>query len=256
MTSIFWKGDAMKGTSGKILILLGISALVFAFFNFGGSQYLTLDYLKSSQQTFGAFYAENAAMTIAAYMGIYIVVTALSLPGATILTLAGGALFGVVTGTVVVSFASTIGASCAFIVARFLLRDTVQAKFGEKLQVFNKGVENEGAFYLFTLRLIPIFPFFMINLVMGLTPLKLAQFFFVSQLGMLPGTAVYVNAGTQLGQIDSLKGILSLNLIISFALLGILPIVAKKVVGLLKSRKGGSGPSSNGSSGTNHNKAA
>lgn len=224
----------MKAVKGKILVLLAIVALIFAFFHFGGREYLTLEYLKSSQQAFASYYSEHAASTIVIYMGIYILVTALSLPGATILTLAGGALFGLVTGTVVVSFASTIGASCAFLVARFLLRDTVQAKFGEKLKVINRGIEQEGVFYLFSLRLIPLFPFFVINLVMGLTPLRLTQFFLVSQIGMLPGTAVYVNAGTQLSQLDSLKGILSPSLILSFALLGVFPLLAKKLLPLFK----------------------
>ena len=235
----------MKGKAPRIVLVVALAALVFCFFKFGWGQYLTLEYLKGSQQQFAGFYAENTALTIAAYMGIYVAVTALSLPGATILTLAGGALFGVLVGTVIVSFASSIGATCAFLVARFLLRDGIQAKFSDKLKVINKGVQEEGAFYLFTLRLIPLFPFFVINLVMGLTPISVARFFFVSQIGMLPGTAVYVNAGTQLGQIDSLTGILSPTMIVSFALLGIFPIVAKKIVSVIQRKRGPGAPTQN-----------
>jgi uncharacterized membrane protein YdjX (TVP38/TMEM64 family) len=153
------------------------------------------------------------------------------------MTLVGGGVFGLLIGTLVVSFASTIGATLAFLVSRFLLRDYVQHKFGERLRAINRGIEKEGAFYLFTLRLIPIFPFFVINLVMGLTPLKTWQFFFVSQIGMLAGTIVYVNAGSQLASIDTVSDILSPSLLLSFALLGLFPLIAKKLVELLKARK-------------------
>jgi uncharacterized membrane protein YdjX (TVP38/TMEM64 family) len=170
-------------------------------------------------------------------MLIYIVVTGLSLPGAAVMTLAGGALFGLWTGTLIVSFASSIGATLACFVSRFVLRDWVQGKFGDKLSVINEGISKEGAFYLFTLRLIPVFPFFMINLVMGLTKMPLRTFYWVSQLGMLAGTIVYVNAGKELGKIDSLKGILSPGLIASFVLLGIFPIAAKKLISLYKTKK-------------------
>ncbi|MEJ2696489.1 MAG: TVP38/TMEM64 family protein [Candidatus Sulfobium sp.] len=170
-------------------------------------------------------------------MGAYILVTSLSLPGAAALTIAGGALFGLWTGTIVVSFASSIGATLACFAARFVLRDWVQSRFGEKLKRVNEGIEREGAFYLFTLRLVPVFPFWLINLVMGLTRMPLRRFYWVSQLGMIPGTIVYVNAGKELGQIESLSGIFSPGLIISFALLGIFPIAAKKTVALLRSKK-------------------
>jgi uncharacterized membrane protein YdjX (TVP38/TMEM64 family) len=152
------------------------------------------------------------------------------LPGATILTLAGGAIFGLLWGTVIVSFASTIGASLAFLSARFLFRDTVQAKFGEQLKTINEGIEKEGEYYLFTLRLVPLFPFFMINLLMGLTTLKIRTFYGISQIGMLAGTLVYVNAGTQLGKLESLSGILSPILVGSFVLLGLFPLIAKTIV--------------------------
>jgi uncharacterized membrane protein YdjX (TVP38/TMEM64 family) len=175
---------------------------------------------------------------IASYTLIYIAVTALSLPGAAVMTLAGGGLFGLLVGTIVVSFASTIGATLAFLVSRFLLRDWVQTKFNDKLQPINDGIEADGAFYLFTLRLVPAFPFFIINLVMGLTPIKTIQFYLTSQIGMLAGTIVFVNAGTHLSKIDSLNGILSPGLLISFILLGIFPFLAKKGLNIIKTKRG------------------
>ena len=170
-------------------------------------------------------------------MLIYIVVTALSLPGAAVMTLAGGALFGFVVGTIVVSFASTIGATLACFVSRFLLREWVQKKFGDKLKSINKGIQDEGAFYLFTMRLIPVFPFFVINLVMGLTKMSLLTFYWVSQVGMLPGTMVYINAGKELAKIESLSGILSPSLLISFTILGIFPITVKKLMSWYRTKK-------------------
>lgn len=218
----------------KWLLIGGIVAVIGLIIAFDGHTYLTLENLKAQQSAIADFYAANTFLTIAAYMGIYILVTALSLPGAAILTLAGGAFFGLFAGTVVVSFASTIGASCAFLVARYLFRDSFQEKFGEKLKTINEGVEREGAFYLFSLRLIPAFPFFLINILMGMTPIKLSTFFLVSQLGMLPGTFVFVNAGTQLAQIDSLQGILSPGLIGSFVLLGVFPLAVKKIMKVVR----------------------
>ncbi len=201
-------------------------------------RYLTLDFIKDSQSRLQGLYATHTLLVIGAYMGIYILVTALSLPGAAVLTLAGGALLGLVTGTVAVSVASTVGATLACFVARFLLRDWVQTRFGERLATVNRGVEREGAFYLFTLRLIPVFPFFVINLVMGLTRMPLRTFFWVSQVGMLPGTLVYVNAGRELGKIDSLSGILSPSLIFSFVLLGLFPITVKKLMAYYRRKSG------------------
>ena len=221
----------------QIVILTALIALVALFFIFDLKQYLTLEYIKSQQQAFADYYSENTVLTIAIYFVIYVITTALSLPGAAVLTLVGGALFGLVTGTIVVSFASTLGATLAFLVSRFLLGDYVQSKFSDKLKVINQGIEKEGEFYLFTLRLVPLFPFFLINLVMGLTPIRTFKFFIVSQLGMLPGTIVYVFAGTQLAQIDSLQGILSPGLIGAFVLLGIFPLLAKKTLELIKRRR-------------------
>ena len=222
---------------GKIIILIVIATLVFLFFKFNLGQYLTLEAMKENREAFLNQYNESPLLTIVVYMAVYILSTALSLPGAALLTLLGGALFGLVTGTILVSFASTIGATLAFLASRFLLRDWVQKKFGSQLQTIYKGVEKDGAFYLFTLRLIPAVPFFVINLAMGLTPMKTWIYFLVSQVGMLAGTIVYVNAGTQLAQIDSLKGILSPNLIFSFVLLGLFPLIGKKIVSLVKGKK-------------------
>ena len=214
------------------VIVLGIVA--FRYFDLG--QYLTLEYLKASQAKFQALYLENRTLVVAAYMGIYIAVTALSLPGAVVLTLAGGGLFGLVVGTVAVSFASTIGATLACAFSRFLLRDWVQNKFGDKLSAINNGIDKEGAFYLFSLRLVPIFPFFVINLAMGLTRRRLVTFYWVSQVSMLAGTMVYVNTGKELAKIDSLSGIMSPGVLISFALLGLFPITVKKLLGIYKSK--------------------
>ena len=221
----------------KIVLLAVVAALVAAFFVLDLGRFLSLDYVKGAQAQLDALYAERPLQVIGAYFAIYVAVTALSLPGAAIMTLLGGAIFGLVVGTVVVSFASTIGATLAMLVARYLLRDGVRARFGARLAEIDKGVQREGAFYLFTLRLVPIFPFFVINLLMGLTAMKARTFFGVSQLGMLAGTLVYVNAGTQLARIESLAGILSPALVGSFVLLGIFPLVAKKIVDAVKARK-------------------
>ena len=219
-------------------IILGLIALViFLFFSYDLQHLLTLDGLKNGLGDFEAWRSESPTLVALVFLGIYVCVTALSLPGAAVMTLAAGALFGVLWGTVIVSFASSIGATLAFLASRYFLQETVQNKFGERLKAINAGIEREGAFYLFTLRLVPVFPFFLINLLMGLTPIKAATFYLVSQLGMLAGTIVYVNAGTQLAQIESLSGILSPALIFSFALLGIFPFIAKKVISIFKAKR-------------------
>ncbi len=225
----------MKST--KSLLLLVIAMLVVAFFMFDLHQYLTLDALKSRQHAIESYRSTHPALAVVFYGLIYIAVTALSLPGAAILTLAGGAVFGLLWGTVIVSFASTIGATLAFLAARFLFRDTVKSRFSSRIKAIDEGIERDGSFYLFTLRLVPLFPFFIINLVMGLTTLKVKTFYWVSQLGMLAGTIVYVNAGTQLAKIESLSGILSPALIASFVLLGIFPMIAKKIVSSIHAKK-------------------
>ena len=215
----------------KIAVVVLVCVAVALFWMFDLGQYLTLSYLKASQVKFTALYEGNRILVISIYMLIYILVTALSLPGAAVMTLAGGGLFGLWVGVLVVSFASTIGATLACLVSRFLLRDWVQNKFGDKLGAVNKGIKEEGNFYLFTLRLVPIFPFFVINLVMGLTKMPLLSYYWISQVGMLPGTIVYVNAGKELAKIESLSGILSPGLITSFVILGIFPIIVKKLLG-------------------------
>jgi len=221
----------------RILIAAVIAGIIAAFKFFNLGDYFTLSYIKASQQRFEILYNEHQFLVIAGYMLMYILVTSLSLPGAAVMTLAGGALFGLLTGTIIVSFASTIGATLACFVCRFILRDWVQGKFGDKLKTVNEGVEREGAFYLFTLRLIPVFPFWLINLVMGLTKMSLKNFYLVSQIGMLPGTIVYVNAGKELARIDSISGILSPGLILSFVLLGLFPIITKKLLSLYKTKR-------------------
>jgi len=225
----------MKGS--RILILVAIVAAIAAFFVFDLGRYLSLDFLKSQQAAVSSYAAQSPLAAAAAFFAVYVAVTGLSLPGAAILTLAGGAVFGLLWGTVIVSFASSAGATLAFLVSRFLLRDWVQSKFGDKLAPINAGIAKEGAFYLFALRLVPAFPFFVVNLVMGLTPLRAGTFYWVSQVGMLAGTVVYVYAGTQLAQITSLRGILSPGLIGAFVLLGLFPFIAKRIVGTLKARK-------------------
>ena len=221
------------------LILLGaIVVLVALFFVFDLGRYLNLGFFQAQRAVVVDFYEDNPWLTIAAFMAIYIAMAALSLPGAAIMTLAAGAIFGLAVGLVLVSFASTIGATLACLLARYLFRDAVQSRFGKFLQKINEGIEKEGAFYLFAVRLVPVFPFFVVNLVMALTPIRLWTFYWVSQIGMLAGTAVYVNAGKEIGQLESLSGILSPMLLISFALLGIFPIVAKKMLNVLGKRFG------------------
>ncbi len=224
-------------TKSRWLVLLLVVGAIVAFFALDLGRFASLAYLKAQQAEFEAFYATRPVLTIAVFFMVYVAVTGLSLPGALVMTLAGGALFGVVVGTIVVSFASTIGATLAFLASRFLFRDAVRARFGEKLKALDAGIAKEGAFYLFTLRLVPAFPFFVINLAMGLTPIRAATFYWVSQIGMLAGTIAYVNAGTQLGRIESAKGILSPGLIGSFVVLGLLPLVLKKILDTLKARR-------------------
>jgi pyruvate/2-oxoglutarate dehydrogenase complex dihydrolipoamide dehydrogenase (E3) component/uncharacterized membrane protein YdjX (TVP38/TMEM64 family) len=221
----------------KVIVVAVVALLVGVFFAAGGPAYLTFENLKAQQLAIQEVYARHPAPTVLAYFLVYVAVTGLSLPGAALMTLVAGAIFGLVWGTVIVSFASTIGATLAFLVSRFLLRDWVQGRFGHSLRTINAGIEREGAFYLFTLRLIPAIPFFAINLAMGLTPMRAVTFFWVSQLGMLAGTIVYVNAGTRLAAIESPGDILSPELIGAFVLLGIFPLIAKKIVDAVKARR-------------------
>ncbi|MCA0212984.1 MAG: FAD-dependent oxidoreductase [Proteobacteria bacterium] len=221
----------------KTVLVIAVLAAAVAFFALDLGRFLSLDYLKQSQAQFATLVQSQPLLVAGSYFSIYVAATALSLPGAAIITLAGGAIFGLGWGLLIVSFASSIGATLAFLVARFLLRDSIEARFGNRLAEINRGVEKDGAFYLFTLRLIPLVPFFVINLVMGLTQMRAWTFYWVSQLGMLAGTAVFVNAGTQLARIDSLKGILSPALLGSFVLLGVFPWLARKGVEAMQKRK-------------------
>ena len=216
----------------RVAVLAAIVVLVAAFFYFDGARYLRLDYLREQRAAIDAFYAAHPLQSTALYFAVYVAATALSLPGAAILTLAGGAIFGLLWGTLIVSFASSIGATLAFLASRFLLRDWVQGRFGARLRPVNEGVANEGAFYLFALRLVPAFPFFVINLLMGLTPLRAWTFYWVSQLGMLAGTVAYVYAGTQLGEFR-----LSPGLVLAFTLLGLFPLITKKILDVAKAKR-------------------
>ena len=220
-----------------ILVLVLLGAIV-AYFLFDLGQILSLENFKASQADIVAAQDTNPVLYIAGFFILYVAVTGLSIPGAAIMTLIAGALFGVVVGTIIVSFASTLGASLAFLSARFVLREWVQGKFGQRLRAIDEGLEKDGAFYLFTLRLIPVFPFFVINLLMGLTRIKTGTFFWVSQLGMLPATIVFVNAGTQISRIESTAGLLSPMLIASFVALALFPWVAKGLVALVQRSRG------------------
>lgn len=214
-----------------------VALFIVAFFLFDLGQYLTLEYLKEKQSVIDSYTATNPITAGLIFFLAYILVTGLSLPGAAILTLTAGAIFGLLWGTIIASFASAIGATVAFLAARFLFRDMVQQRFSSRLAAINKGVEEDGPFYLFILRLVPVFPFFVINLVMALTPMPVAVFYLVSQIGMLAGTIVYVNAGTQIARISELGDILSPQLIGSFVLLGVFPLIAKKVAAIIKARR-------------------
>ena len=221
----------------QIVLLLLLALAIGAFVALDLGRYLSFEQLKASQASFDQLYAQQPVMVAAVYFGVYVLATALSIPGAVIITLGGGAVFGLWQGLLLVSFASTLGATLAFLASRFVLREWVEAHFGQRLADINAGVDKEGAFYLFTLRLIPVVPFFLINLLMGLTRMKTWTYYWVSQLGMLAGTAVYVNAGTQLAQLDSVQGILSPALLGSFVLLGIFPLLARRVVAAVQKRK-------------------
>ncbi|MGB0846632.1 MAG: FAD-dependent oxidoreductase [Thiolinea sp.] len=221
----------------KLIIVALIVAAIIAFFAFDLGRFFSLEYIKSQQEAFTAYYAENTFTTLLIFFVIYVIMAALSLPGAAIMTILAGTLFGLVTGVIVVSFASTLGATLAFLASRYLLRDSLEARYADKLRVINEGVDKEGPLYLFAMRLVPLFPFFLVNLLMGLTRIKTPVFAFVSQIGMLAGTIVYVYAGTQLGQLDSLSGILSPGLIFAFVLLGVFPMIAKKVMDRIRGNK-------------------
>jgi len=224
-------------TSKKWMLVALIAAVVIGFIVSGGGELLTLQNLKDNQQLLESWIDRNLVVAVLGFVAMYVVVTALSLPGAAIMTLAGGAFFGNIYGLAAVSVASTIGASLAFLVARFLVRDTLRERYRDTVARMDRGIKKDGAFYLATLRLVPVFPFFLINLAMGLTAMKLRTYALVSWAAMLPGTFVYVNAGTQLSQVESTGDILSAELLLSFALLGLFPLIAKFVVDFIRRRR-------------------
>jgi len=226
----------MRIKTSHALLILFFLASFWAYFQFNLGQYHSLDWVKSQQASLRATYHANPLVTLCVFASFYIFTTALSLPGATVLTLFAGALFGFVPGLILVSFASTLGASLAFLSSRFLFYQGVQKRFGASLQTFNRGIETEGGLYLFSLRLVPLFPFFLVNLLMGLTPIKARSFYLISQVGMLPGTILYVFAGTELSQIDSLSGILSPGMITAFVGIGLFPLITRKVLNFIKKR--------------------
>lgn len=220
----------MKKGLFRYILLLTLSFFILLVIYYDVHRFLTLEYIKSNQGIFRQYYQDHQFQTLTMFFLLYVLTTALSLPGATILTLFAGGVFGFWIGLFLVSFASSIGATLAFLSSRYIFSEYIQRKFGSNLKSINAGFEKAGAFYLFSLRLIPVFPFFVINLVLGVVPIKMTTFYLVSQLGMLAGTIVYVNAGLQLSKITSLENILSFNLIASFILLGLFPLLAKKII--------------------------
>lgn len=220
----------------KIIIIALIAGVAAAIYFFDLGQYLSLDYFKAQQSTFNNYYQENPLLVVAVFFLGYVALTGASVPAATTLTVLAGAIFGTVVGSVIVSFASSIGATIAFLVSRFLFRDAVESKFGDRLAKLQDGIEREGAFYVFGLRLVPLFPFVMLNSLLGLTKIKTWTFYWASQLGMLAGTVIYVNAGSQLAEIDTLSDIASPGLIASFVALGLLPIGSKYLLNILRGR--------------------
>ena len=217
-------------TAGRLVLVVTLMVMVGAFFYWDLGAYLTLESLKAQQTALDALVAADVVLISAVFVVVYVLVTALSIPGAAIMTLAAGGMFGLGLGLLIVSFASTIGATLAMLVSRYLLRDQVQRRFQRQMDAINEGVKKDGAFYLFNLRLVPIFPFFVVNLLMGLTNIRVLVYFIVSQIGMLAGTIVYVNAGTQLAQVSTLSDIVSPALLGSFVLLGLFPLLAKKLM--------------------------
>ncbi|MCL7929406.1 FAD-dependent oxidoreductase [Halomonas llamarensis] len=221
----------------RLLLIALLAAVVALFYLSGAADYFTLETMQAYRSDFQAMFSQSPWQVAGIFFAVYVVITALSLPGAALMTLLGGALFGLGWGLLIISFASTIGATLAFVISRFLFRKPIEKRFPRQFERINRGVERDGALYLFTLRLVPIFPFFMINLVMGLTRIKTVTFYWVSQVAMLPGTAVYVNAGGQLGELESLGGILSPSLLASFVLLAVFPWIARRIVLLVQKRK-------------------
>src|SRR6267378_3315172 len=224
-------------SSRRLLLAALLAGSIAAFFAFDLGQYFRIEFFQSRQSAIEEFRRASPLATAAIFFAIYVAVTGSSVPGAAILSLAVGAIFGLLWGTLIVSFASSIGATLAFLSSRFLFREAVRSRFGDRLRAIDAGLEKEGAFYLFALRLVPAVPFVLVNLLMGLTPIRTRTFYWVSQIGMLPATIVYVNAGTQLAAVKSLSGILSPALVGSLVLLGIFRLIARHAVEVFKTRR-------------------
>ena len=218
----------------KLTLAATVIVCIALFFLLPLNEYLSFEYLQRQRIAIVDLYRAHPTLFIATYITIYVVLTSLSIPSATLLTLIGGAVFGFATGTVVILFASTLGAICAFVLARYVLRDYVQEKFSKYLSYVNRGVAAEGAFYLFGLRVVPVVPYFVVNFVMALTPIRLWTYYWVTQIGILPATILYVNSGKELGKLQSASGILSWTLILSLVALGLFPLVAKRVFELIR----------------------
>ncbi len=229
-----------KRGKARLLALLAVAAALALFFALGLHRRFSLAEAAALRERFALLYAQRPLAVIAGYAGIYVAVTALSLPGAAVLTLLGGGIFGLPVGVLVVSFSSSAGALAACAVSRFILRDFVTRRLGPRLEAVNRGLEREGAFYLFGLRLVPLFPFWLVNLAMGLTRMPLRTYYWVSQAGMLPATVVFVNAGRELSRLTSTSGLLSPGLVFSFVLLGLMPLAAKKTLEWLRKKRNAS----------------
>ena len=225
----------------RYFLLALLAAAVASYFVFDLGRYLDLGYVQSQLDALHEFRDANFVLLALLYFVVYVAFTALSVPGALIITLSGGAIFGLGWGLVLVSFASSVGATAAFLVSRLLLRDWVQRRFGDYLGVINRGIEKDGSFYLFSMRMVPLIPFFMINLLMGLTPIRAVTFYWVSQIGMLPVTAIYVNVGAELARIDSLSGLVSLPVLLALSLLGLFPLLARLLLKFIQRRRGSDG---------------
>ena len=224
-------------TKARWALLAAIATLLAAFFALDLGRFLSLDALRASKVAIDAYRDAHPVLASAAFFLVYVSAAALSVPGALVLTVAGGAIFGLLWGVVLVSFASSLGATLAFLTSRFLLHDAIQSRYGDRLRAINAGVRRDGAFYLFTLRLLPVIPFFVVNVVMALTPLRARTFYWVSQLGMLPATLIFVNAGTELAKVQSLKDIASPTLLASLVLIGLFPLIARKAMEKINARR-------------------
>ncbi len=221
----------------RFIVVLCLLFVIAAFWKLKLTEYLSLESIRVQQTAIKGYYIQYPFLTVGIFFLAYILITALSFPGAAVMTILGGALFGFWQGVIIASFASSIGATLAFVLARFLMRDWIQGRYHNQLKILNDGFKKEGAFYLFTLRVVPAFPFFLVNILASIMPVKIVHFYGISQLGMLPGTIVYVFAGTELAKISSISGILSPTLFIAFILLGLFPIMAKKIIHQLRNKK-------------------